>query len=92
VDQFNNYEVLDSVYINGELTLGENIADLGGATIAYYAYRLSLSGRKNPEPIDGFSGNQRFFLGFAQIWRGTWRDEILKTRIIIDPHSPLITG
>ena len=88
VNQFNNYEVFDSVFINGKLTLGENIADLGGVTVAYNAYQLSLAGKNAPEMIDGFSGNQRFFLGFAQIWRGTKRDEAMKASINIDPHSP----
>jgi putative endopeptidase len=80
--------VFDSVFINGKLTLGENIADLGGATVAYNAYQLSLAGKNAPEMIDGFTGNQRFFLGFAQVWRGTKRDEALKTQINTDPQSP----
>jgi len=88
VDQFNEYEVLDSVYINGELTLGENIADLGGAMIGYHAYQISLEGKEVPEKIDGYTGNQRFFLSFAQIWRSKTRDESLKTRIKTDVHSP----
>ncbi len=88
VDQFNRIEVLDSVFINGELTLGENIADLGGATIAYHAYKLSLDGKESPEKIDGFTGDQRFFLSFAQIWRGTRREESLKNMVKTNPHSP----
>jgi putative endopeptidase len=88
VDQFNKYEVLDSLFINGKLTLGENIADLGGLTVAYYAYQASLTGKKPPEKIDGFSGNQRFFLSVAQIWRGTMRDEYLRTLVSTNEHSP----
>ena len=87
VDQFDHYEVLDSLFINGKMTLGENIADLGGLTIAYYAYQASLGGKEAPV-IDGFTGNQRFFLGFAQIWRGTLRDEYLRTIVSTNEHSP----
>ncbi|HNX65875.1 MAG TPA: M13 family metallopeptidase [Bacteroidales bacterium] len=88
IDQYNKFEVLDSLFINGKLTLGENIADLGGLTIAYYAYQASLAGSNVPEKIDGYSGNQRFFLSFAQIWRGTFRDEYLRTQVNTDVHSP----
>lgn len=87
VDQFNTYEVLDSLFINGKMTLGENIADLGGLTIAYYAYKASLGG-KEPAKIDGFTGAQRFFLGFAQIWRGNITDEYLRTIVNTNEHSP----
>lgn len=88
VNQFNKYEVLDSLFINGKLTLGENIADFGGLTVAYYAYQASLADKGTPESIDGFTGNQRFFLSFAQIWRGTKRNELLRTLVSIDEHSP----
>jgi putative endopeptidase len=88
VDQFNKYEVLDSLFINGKLTLGENIADLGGLTIAYYAYQASLTGKSAPEKIDGYTGDQRFFLSFAQMWRGTLRDEFLRTLVNTNEHSP----
>ncbi len=88
VDQYNRYEVLDSVFIDGELTLGENIADMGGATMSYHAYQISLEGEEIPEKIDGFTGNQRFFLSYAQIWRSKTRDESMKTRIKTDVHSP----
>jgi putative endopeptidase len=74
--------------VNGELTLGENIADLAGLTIAYTAYQLSLAGK--PAPVrDGFTGAQRFFLGWAQIWRGLYRDQLLATVLALDVHSPL---
>ncbi len=88
IDQYNKFEVLDSLYINGTMTLGENIADLGGATVAYNAYRLSLAGKPEPEKIDGFTGNQRFFLSYAQIWRNNMREQALRKRVLTDEHSP----
>jgi len=88
VDQYNHYDVLDSTYVNGKLTLGENIADLGGATVAYNAYKLSLEGKEAPKPIDGFTDYQRFFLSYAQIWRNNMRDEELRKRVKTDVHSP----
>ena len=88
VDQYNHYEVLDSAFVNGKLTLGENIADLGGATISYNAYRLSLEGKEAPKRIDGFTNFQRFFLSYAQIWRSNMRDAELRKRVKTDEHSP----
>jgi putative endopeptidase len=88
VDEYNKFEVLDSLFINGKLTLGENIADLGGATVAYNAYQLSLQGKPAVEPIDGFTGNQRFFLSFAQIWRNNMKEQQLRKRVLTDEHSP----
>jgi len=88
VKQFNNYVPVDSVHINGELTLGENIADLGGLTIAYYAYKKSLEGKPQPEKIDGFTGEQRFFIAWTQGWRTNNRPEALKEQIKTNPHSP----
>jgi len=88
VDQYNRYDVLDSTFVNGKLTLGENIADLGGATIAYNAYKLSLEGAETPKPIDGFTNFQRFFLSYAQIWRDNMRNEELRKRVKTDEHSP----
>ncbi|HEY4240086.1 MAG TPA: M13 family metallopeptidase [Kofleriaceae bacterium] len=73
--------------VKGELTLGENIADLAGLTIAYDAYKLSLHGKPAPV-IDGVSGDQRFFLGWAQVWRRLYRDQELSNRLTTDPHSP----
>jgi putative endopeptidase len=73
--------------VKGELTLGENIADLAGLTIAYQAYKISLGGKPAPV-IDGLSGDQRFFLGWAQIWRRLYRDQELANRLVTDPHSP----
>jgi len=73
--------------VKGELTLGENIADLAGITVAYNAYKLSLNGKQSPV-LDGFTGDQRFFLGFAQVWRRSYRDAELANRLVTDPHSP----
>ena len=73
--------------VNGALTIGENIGDLGGATIAHKAYKLSLQGSEAPV-IDGLSGDQRFFIGYAQIWRGKIRPEAMRVRLATDPHSP----
>ncbi len=87
VEQYNGYTVLDGVQINGEFTLGENIGDLGGLTIAYKAYRLSLNGKEAPV-IDGLTGDQRFFMGWAQVWARKYRDEELLKRISTDSHSP----
>ena len=88
VNQFNHFAALDTFHINGNLTLGENIADLGGLTIAYYAYKKSLEGKPLPEKIDGFTGEQRFFISWAQGWRGNLRPEYLKQLIKTNPHSP----
>lgn len=87
VNQFNDYKVLDSIHINGKLTLGENIADLGGVTIAYAAFKLTKQGQSK-EKIDGLTPDQRFFLGYATIWAGSLRPEAQAQRIITDPHSP----
>jgi predicted metalloendopeptidase len=73
--------------VNGELTQGENIADLGGLKIAYAAFKKATAG-KPQEKIDGFTPDQRFFLAFAQIWRSKIRDEDQKLRLNTDPHSP----
>ena len=85
--QFDGYVAVDTIKVNGKLTLGENIADLAGLTIAYGAYRRSLAGRE-PEPVDGLTGPQRFFLAWAQVWRGMYRPEYAKLLAQIDPHSP----
>jgi len=75
------------VKVNGALTIGENIGDLGGLTIAYKAYEISLAGKK-AEEIDAYTGAQRFFMGWAQSWRGKYRPEEVRRRIATDPHSP----
>ncbi len=87
-DQYSNIEVLDSVYINGEFTLGENIGDLGGVNAAYDGLQLHLKEHGNPGEIDGFTPEQRFFMSWATVWRTKMRDEALKNRIKTDPHSP----
>jgi predicted metalloendopeptidase len=84
---FNDYVVLDSLHVNGSLTLGENIADFGGMVISYDAYHMSLNGKEAPV-IDGYSGDQRFFLGLAQVTRGKMREEAMRQRLMTDPHSP----
>ncbi|MEK6620564.1 MAG: M13 family metallopeptidase [Chloroflexota bacterium] len=88
VKQFDAYEPLPGQRINGRLTLGENIGDLGGLKIAFAAFRRAMDRRGRPEPIDGFEPEQRFFLGHAQSWHGRLRDEALRVRLTIDPHSP----
>jgi putative endopeptidase len=87
VDQFDAYQVFDDLHVNGEFTLGENIGDLGGLSIALKAYQMSLNGAAAPV-LDGYTGEQRVFLGWAQVWRRKYRDEELRRRIAIDPHSP----
>ena len=87
VKEFDACVVFDNIHVNGKLTLGENIADLGGLVIAYNAYHKSLNSQPAPT-LDGFTGDQRFFLGFAQSWRTSNRPEELKSRLRVDPHSP----
>jgi putative endopeptidase len=86
VEQYNAFTTADGVHVNGELSLGENIADYAGLTVSLAGYHLSLQGKKTPEAIDGFSGDQRFFLSFAQVWRGKIRPEALKRKIQEDVH------
>ncbi len=88
VKQYEGYEPLPGTRINGKLCLGENIADLGGLKIAYAALERHLAAHGEPAPIDGLTARQRFFLGYAQAWRSLMRDEILRVRLTIDPHSP----
>jgi putative endopeptidase len=85
--QYDSYEALPGLFVIGKNTLGENIADLAGSTIALKAYRLSLNGKKAPV-LDGFTGDQRFFLGFGQIWRAKYRDAALRTQVLSNEHSP----
>ncbi len=87
VDQYASYSPLDGENVNGELTLGENIADLSGMSIAYKAYLLSLDGEQ-PPALDGWTGPQRFFLGWCQSWRRKYRDQEMLRRLLTDPHSP----
>jgi putative endopeptidase len=87
VAQYTNYKVLDTLAVNGQLTLGENLADLGGLAIAYDAFKLTPQG-KSAEKIDGFTPDQRFFLSWAQVWRANIMPERQAQLILVDPHSP----
>ncbi|MDX1459880.1 MAG: M13 family metallopeptidase [Xanthomonadales bacterium] len=87
VEQYNQFEPIEGVNVNGEFTLGENIGDLGGLAIALKAYHLSLDGEEAPV-MDGFTGDQRVFIGYAQGWRGIQREQALREQIATDPHSP----
>jgi hypothetical protein len=86
--QFDEYTVLDSVHVQGKLTLGENIGDLGGLNIAYAALKKSMEGKPRPPLIDGFTPEQRFFLAWAQIWRQNITPQAQRQRILTDSHSP----
>jgi putative endopeptidase len=87
VEQYSAFKPFDDLNVNGEFTLGENIGDLGGLSIALKAYELSLQGE--PAPVmDGYTGQQRVFIGYAQGWRGITRDEAVRQQIATDPHSP----
>jgi putative endopeptidase len=85
--QYSSYEAAPGVFINGEFTMGENIGDMSGLEVAYEAYKMSLGGKAAPV-VDGLTGDQRFFLAFAQAWRGNQRDDAIKTQVASDPHSP----
>lgn len=85
--QYDKFSPLEGMHVNGKLTLGENIGDLSGVTIGYKAYQMSLDG-KEPPVIDGLTGPQRFFMGWAQVWRGKIREDALRARLLSDPHSP----
>lgn len=87
IDCFNKYEALPGAFVNGELTIGENIADLGGLSTAYYALQMANEG-KAPVTIQGFTEEQRFFLAFAQVWKQNIKDEMLRKRLLTDVHSP----
>jgi putative endopeptidase len=85
--QYNAFEPLPGHFVNGALTMGENIGDASGVAVGLEAYHLSLNGAEAPV-LDGFTGDQRFFLGWAQVWQSKYRDDALKNRIATDPHSP----
>jgi putative endopeptidase len=87
VEQYSEFKPFEDLAVNGEFTLGENIGDLGGLSIALKAYEFSLDGKEAPV-IDGYTGMQRVFIGYAQGWRGIQRDEALREQINTDPHSP----
>ncbi len=87
VDQFNEFEPLPGLHVNGELTLGENIADLTGLVIAKQAYQLALKGAPAPI-IDGVSADHRFYMGWAQSWKAKERDEALRQQVLTNVHAP----
>lgn len=89
IEQYNQFEAMPGVFVNGEFTLGENIGDLGGISIGLKAYHLSLAGKEAPV-LDGFTGDQRVFLGFGQVWANKYREEALRNQIDTDPHAPSI--
>ena len=87
VAQYSKFKPFEDMNVNGKLTLGENIGDLGGLNAAYSAYHLSLKGQ-NALVLDGFTGDQRLFLGWAQVWQFKYRETELRRRLLTDPHSP----
>lgn len=87
-DQYSSLEVLDGVFINGKFTLGENIGDLGGVLGAYDGLKIHIKENGRPEPIDGFSAEERFFMSWATVWRTLIREDALRSQITTDPHSP----
>ena len=87
VKQYDAYTVLDTLHVNGKLTLGENIGDLGGLNIAYDAFKMTKQGKAKSK-IDGFTSDQRFFLAYAQVWRSSSLPETAANMIQTDPHSP----
>jgi putative endopeptidase len=87
VKQFNGYVAIDTLHVNGHMTLGENIADFGGLTISYAAFKKATEG-KPQDKIDGLTPDQRFFLGWAQVWRANYRPQSLKLQVKTNEHSP----
>ena len=87
VEQFNGYSPIPGMNTNGELTLGENIGDLGGLSIAYRAYKISLGGKPGPV-IDGLTGDQRYYYAWAAAWRAKFRDDALRQQVLANPHAP----
>jgi putative endopeptidase len=85
--QYEAFSPLEGIHLNGRLTLGENIGDNGGLQVAYHAYQISLNGETAPE-LEGVTGDQRFFLGWAQVWRSLYRDEAMRNQVMSDSHSP----
>lgn len=85
--QYDQFSPVEGLSVNGKLTMGENIGDLSGLAVAYKAYKRSLNGKEAPV-IDGLTGDQRFFMGWAQVWRNLYRDEALRQQLLTDPHSP----
>ena len=91
IDQYGNYIAVDELKLNGQLTQGENIADIGGVRIAWTALQEKWAREGKPAPIDGFTAEQRFFLGWAQVWRSNIRKEALRLRVLTGPHSPAVS-
>jgi putative endopeptidase len=89
IAQYDRYEAMPGLNVNGALTVGENIGDLGGVSLAHAAYRRSLEGNEAPV-LDGLTGDQRFFLAWAQVWRELRREEALRNQVATDPHSPAL--
>ncbi|MBK7934450.1 MAG: M13 family metallopeptidase [Acidobacteria bacterium] len=87
VKQFNEYEVQPNLFINGKLTLGENIGDFAGLTVSYYAFKKSMEGKPRPANIDGFTPEQRFFLGWAQVWAGKYTPDAERLQVATNSHS-----
>jgi predicted metalloendopeptidase len=87
VNQYSQFEPIPGYHVNGELTLGENIADNSGLAIAFKAYKISLKGKKAPV-IDGLTGEQRLYMGWAQVWRTKMREQQQILQVKADPHSP----
>ena len=89
VEQFNGYQSIDGIHVNGRLTLGENIADLGGLSVAYDALQKALADQPEANrEVDGYSQAQRFFLNWSVVWRRNFKPEELKVRLTTDPHAP----
>ncbi len=88
VEQYNGFSPIEGMYVDGELTLGENIGDLGGLEMAYCAYQRYKAEYGEPSVIDGFTGDQRFFMSWAQVWRAKAREDIIRQQLLTDPHSP----
>lgn len=88
VEQYNNYEIIPEVFVNGQYTLGENIADQGGLLLGYYALLKEYENQPEPALVDGMDYKQRFFYGWAKVWRQNARDEATKQLIAVDPHAP----
>ena len=87
VDQYDGFIAIDTIHVNGRFTLGENLGDLGGVSLAYEAWKLSLAGKPAPAAVDGFTPEQRFFLSYAQVWRNLLRPEFARLRAMTDVHS-----
>jgi putative endopeptidase len=88
VEQYDGYSPIEGMNVNGQLTLGENIGDLGGLEMAYAAYQRHVAAHGEPPVLDGYTGDQRFFMAWAQVWRSMIREDALRQRLVTDPHSP----